>query len=49
MQKGSAIVPHRGAVVHVGPDHNLTRTYLAKFDTTVEFNFTALLVVGKDF
>lgn len=44
IQRGSAIVPHRGAVVHIGPDHNLTKTYLAKIDTTVEHNHVILFV-----
>lgn len=35
VQTGSAIVPHLGHTVYIGPDHNQTKTYLAKIDTTV--------------
>lgn len=35
IQTGSAVIPYRGATVHVSPDHNQTRAFITKIDTTV--------------
>lgn len=35
VQTGSAVVPNRGTVPRVSPDLSQTKTYLAKYDTTV--------------
>lgn len=37
IQTGSVYIPpqHKGGPVHVGPDHNLTKMYISRVDTTV--------------
>lgn len=39
VQTGSVDVPYKGGSIFVGPDHNQTKSYLAKIDTTVSHNY----------